>query len=370
MEPSSFGPGLYVHVPFCVRRCPYCDFYSISALELIPRYVEALGREAAAAAKTWTGPFETLYIGGGSPSLLNRQGLLGLLEALKPLDLSRLREVTLEANPEDVGPEQADLWAEAGATRLSLGLQTLDERWLGDVLGRGHTVSQSLAAVETLRGRPYALSFDLIYGLPAQKPEDWGTDLNRAAELEPDHISAYSLTVESGTPLARSIAEKYLPPPPPPDLVAELFLISGPALAAKGFYRYEVSNFARPGFESLHNLKYWRREPYLGLGPAAHSFDGRRRWGNLRSVRQWLSALAAGAEPRAFTEEPDARAIQLETIMLGLRLVEGLPESQLPPGPALDRYVEGGYLARGEGRIRPTEKGLLIADRMAVDLSE
>lgn len=364
------APGLYIHVPFCLRRCPYCDFYSITALDLIPRYVEALGREAAQAAAKWRQPFDTLYIGGGSPSLLNREGLTGLLAALAPLDLSRLTEITLEANPEDVTAEQAELWAEAGVTRLSLGLQTLDERWLGDVLGRGHSVAQSLAAVEMLRGRPYDLSFDLIYGLPSQMTEDWGADLIRAAELEPQHISTYSLTVTPGTPLAQSIADRFLPAPPPPETAADMFLISDQALISKGFYRYEVSNFAKPGHESRHNLKYWRREPYLGLGPAAHSFDGQKRWGNPQSVRQWLSALNSGADPRAFVEEIDERAARLETIMLGLRLPEGLPEDVFSDTPKVADYIESGHLIRSEGRIRPTDKGLLVADRLAVELTD
>ncbi|MDL2227064.1 radical SAM family heme chaperone HemW [Deltaproteobacteria bacterium OttesenSCG-928-M10] len=362
-------PGLYVHVPFCSRRCPYCDFYSISALELIPRYIEALAREAAAAAPDWPRPFETLYIGGGSPSLLNREGLEGLLAALTPLDLSRLKEITLEANPEDVIPGQPELWAEKGITRLSLGLQTLDERWLNDVLGRSHSVRQSYQAVEALKNQPYDLSLDMIYGLPAQESEDWGADLTKAADLEPDHISAYSLTVEQGTPLARSIAERLVPPPPPPDRAADLFLISSQALNSRGFYRYEVSNFAKPGHESLHNLKYWRRAPYLGLGPSAHSFNGQDRWGNFPSVRRWISALFSGVEPRAFQETLDTAAIELETLMLGLRLAEGLPESLVPPTPKLAAFIASGHLIHSEGRIRPTEKGLLIADRLAVELS-
>jgi oxygen-independent coproporphyrinogen-3 oxidase len=367
---SAELPGLYVHVPFCVRRCPYCDFYSVSALDLIPRYVESLAREVRLAAPAWPEPFETLYIGGGSPSLLNREGLTGLLGALAPLDLSRIREVTLEANPEDVLPGQADLWAEVGVTRLSLGVQSLDERWLGDVLGRGHSPEQSLAAVELLKGRPFDLCLDLIYGLPTQAPEDWGRDLTRAVELRPEHISTYNLTVEPGTPLARSIAEKHLPPPPPPNQVAELFLLSGQALAALGFYRYEVSNFARPGHESRHNLKYWRRAPYLGLGPAAHSFDGCRRWGNVASVRRWASALAAGSIPRAFEEVLDDRAAQLERVMLGLRLPEGLPEAVLAGAGKVDDFIASGHLVRGEGRLHPTEKGLLVADRLALELTE
>lgn len=367
---TGSGPGLYIHVPFCARRCPYCDFYSISDLGLIPRYVQALAREAEAAAPNWPGPFETLYLGGGSPSLLSGEGLRGLLAALAPLDLSGVREITLEANPEDVTEDQAALWAEAGVTRLSLGLQTLDERWLGDVLGRTHSREQSLRAVEILQGRPYDLCFDLMYGLPSQKPEDWGADLLAAAELKPAHISTYSLTLHPETPLARSVAARYLPPPPPPEKVADLFLISGQALTDKGFYRYEVSSFALPGHESRHNLKYWRREPYLGLGPAAHSFDGNRRWANLPSVRRWVSALNAGAAPREFEEDLDPAAVVLERVMLGLRLAEGLAEDLVPASPRLESYIQSGHLVREAGRIRPTEKGLLVADRLAVDLTD
>ena len=363
-------PGLYIHVPFCARRCPYCDFYSISSLDLAPKYIETLAREAQAAASEWPAAFETLYIGGGSPSLLNREGLKGVLEALKPLDLSKVTETTLEANPEDVNEEQAELWAEVGITRLSLGLQTLDERWLGEVLGRTHSLAQSRKAVELLSGRPYDLSLDLIYGLPSQDPRDWGADLVKAVEMNPDHISTYSLTVESNTPLARSIAAKFLPPPPPQEKVADMFLLSGQALASNGYYRYEVSNFAKPGHESKHNLKYWRRLPYLGLGPAAHSFDGRRRWGNVPSVRQWSSAVGSGAEPRSFVEEIDEKAAVLEAVMLGLRLPEGISEGLLDETSKLAGFIDSGHLIREDGRIRPTEKGMLLADRLAVELTD
>ena len=367
---SAEAPGLYVHVPFCARRCPYCDFYAVSALELAPRYVDGLAAEARLAAPSWPAPFETLYIGGGSPSLLNHQGLTGLLAALAPLDLSQVREITLEANPEDVSPEQANLWAEAGVTRISLGVQSLDERWLGEVLGRSHNPDQSMAAAAILKDRSFSLSIDLIYGLPSQAPADWGRDLTRALELEPAHLSTYSLTLEPGTPLARSINAGLISPPPPPDKTAELFLLSGQVLAAAGFKRYEVSNFSRPGQESRHNLKYWRRMPYLGLGPAAHSFDGRRRWANVPSVRRWNSALAAGARPLAFEETPDDKAIRLEQIMLGLRLAEGLPEDMLVSSPRLNEFIASGHLKPEAGRLRPTEKGLLVADRLAVELTE
>ncbi|MCL2029174.1 MAG: radical SAM protein, partial [Deltaproteobacteria bacterium] len=243
------APGLYVHVPFCVRRCPYCNFQAVSDLGLAPRYVAALAAEARLTAPAWTAPFETLYIGGGSPSLLNHEGLTGLLSALAPLNISQVREVTLEANPEDVSPRQSDLWEEAGVTRLSLGVQSLDERWLGEVLGRGHSPDQALEAAALLKSRPFALSFDLIYGLPSQTLVDWGRDLTRVVELGPDHLSAYSLTVEPGTPLARSIADRLLPPPPPPARRPDFFFFWGRVLPGAGLGGYGVSNFAGPGRE-------------------------------------------------------------------------------------------------------------------------
>lgn len=362
-------PGLYIHVPFCTRRCPYCDFYSISALDLIPVYLESLAAEVQLAATDWTTPFETIYIGGGSPSLLSPQDLKKLFSVLNPLDLTAVKEITLEANPEDVTPAQADFWAEMGVTRISLGLQSMDERWLGEVLGRRHTLQESRQAVEILKKQPYALSFDLIYGLPSQSLADWGAELTRAVELAPDHLSTYSLTVGPATALARSISEKLLPPLPPPDKMADFFILTGQALAPHNYYRYEVSNFTKPGFESIHNLKYWRREPYLGLGPAAHSFDGQKRWGNVPSVRQWRSALSSQAYPRAFEENISQAAAHLEEVMLGLRLPEGVAEEVLIKAPRLAEFIDSGHLIHLEGRIRPTEKGLLVADRLAVELT-
>ncbi len=365
----SASPGLYIHFPFCARRCPYCDFYSISALEMVPKYIESLAKEVARCTATWPQSFSTLYIGGGSPSLLNKEGWDGLMEALAPLDLSQVKEFTLEANPEDINSEQADLWAKKGVNRLSVGVQSLDDRFLGPVLGRGHSAEDNRRALALLATYPFELSLDLIYGLPSQNLEDWGHDLMRAVELKPHHLSAYALTVAPNSPLAKSISDRLLPPLPPPDKIADFFLLTGQALVNEGFYRYEVSNFARPGYESAHNLKYWLREPYLGLGPSAHSFDGIKRWANPSSVRQWASALASGATPRAWIEDLDETAIRLETVMLALRLPEGLPEDYLAGSPRLEEFLQSGHLIRTEHRIRPTEKGLLMADRLAVELT-
>ncbi|MGL4209082.1 MAG: radical SAM family heme chaperone HemW [Candidatus Adiutrix sp.] len=360
--------GLYIHVPFCLRRCPYCDFYSISALNLIPNYIKSLAIEARQAAATW-GPFDTIYIGGGSPSLLNDEGLKNLFLALSPLDLTAAREITLEANPEDVSPKAAQLWAEMGITRLSLGVQSFDDRWLSDVLGRGHSKAQNYQAIEILQKQTFDLSLDLIYGHPSQDLENWGSDIVKAADLKPHHISAYNLTVEPKTPLARSIAERFLPQVPPVEMVADMFLITREALVSKGYHRYEVSNFALSGHESKHNLKYWRREAYLGLGPSAHSFDGQKRMANVSSVRQWSSALNSGHSALALNENLDEKAVRLEQLMLGLRLAEGVPEALLPQTTKLTQFIESGHLIHQDKRIRPTEKGFLMADRIALELA-
>ena len=361
--------GLYIHFPFCARKCPYCDFYSVSSLELIPAWVDALAKEVRHYAPLWAGQFDTVYVGGGSPSLLSGAGLKRLKEALSPLDLTDLCEFTLEANPEDVTEEGARHWQEFGLSRISLGCQSFDDRWLSTSLLRTHSAAQNVRAAEIIKEAKFDLSLDLIYGHPSQETQDWGSDLAAALKLQPAHISTYGLTVVPGTALAKSIADRLSPPPPPAEMQAEMFLISRQALAPYGYVRYEVSNFALAGHECQHNLKYWRTEAYLGLGPAAHSFDGQKRWANVSSLRRWLAAWERQEPALAFSEVIDEKAARLEKIMLGLRLAEGLPLALLENSPKLGGFIQSGHLYEDGGRIKPTEKGFLIADRLALELS-
>jgi oxygen-independent coproporphyrinogen-3 oxidase len=261
------------------------------------------------------------------------------------------------------------LWRELGVGRVSLGVQSLDPAGLKGPLGRLHGPDEAREAARRVLASGAALSVDLIYGWSGQTLEAWERDLKEAADMGAAHVSAYCLTPAAGTPLAESLASGELAPLPDEGLLAEMFGAGAAILGGAGLLRYEVSNFAVPGSECLHNLGYWRRAPYLGLGPSAHSFDGRFRRGNLASLSGWSEALAEGRSPCAFTEEIGSDEERLETIMLGLRLAEGLETSWLDGSPALEGLVREGLLRRGGGRIVPTERGLLVADWLARTLA-
>jgi oxygen-independent coproporphyrinogen-3 oxidase len=210
---------------------------------------------------------------------------------------------------------------------------------------------------------------DLIYGWSGQTLAGWEGDLREAAALGAGHVSAYCLTPAEGTPLVSMLERGVLAPLPGEGILAEMFLASGRILGEAGLRRYEVSNLARPGSECLHNLRYWRRVPYLGLGPSAHSYDGARRWGNLPSLSGWAEALREGRSPLEFSEDIGPEEERLEKVMLGLRLSEGLEDAVLEGAPSLDCLVRDGYLSRAGGRVAPTERGLLVADWLARTLA-
>ncbi|MDR1296540.1 MAG: radical SAM family heme chaperone HemW [Deltaproteobacteria bacterium] len=358
-------PGLYVHVPFCARKCPYCDVYSVSAVSLIPLWLEGLAREAALRAGDWPGPFETVYIGGGTPSLLSPFDLAALFAAISPLKLAPGYEMTIEANPENVSVERVRTWLDFGVNRISLGVQSFDPRWLNESLSRGHTVGDNMGAADAVASTGASLSLDMIFGHPGQQPEEWASDLDKAAATWADHVSAYCLTPGPGTPMGRALAAGVASKLPGEKLASELFLVAGEALGMRGFTRYEVSNFARGGAVCRHNLKYWRREPYLGLGPSAHSFDGRGRWSNTSSVRRWAAALGRGEHSLEFSEELTERQRRMEQVMLGLRLAEGFPAGLTEHPDKLAELEEGGFLTLSDDMVRPTPKGLLAADALA-----
>jgi oxygen-independent coproporphyrinogen-3 oxidase len=334
-------------------------------MELVPSWLEALKLEAARQASYWTSEFDSLYLGGGSPSLLSEGDLSVLNEAVRRFRFTRKAEVTLEANPEDVSREKAELWASWGVTRVSLGVQSFDDRFLAGSLGRTHLSSDNYRAIGDILDAGHNLSLDLIYGHPGQEPEDWAADLDKAAASGAKHISAYVLTAMPGTPLAKALAEGLAPKLPGEAKVSDLFLLTAEALKIRGFHRYEVSNFAKGGAECRHNLKYWRMAPYLGLGPAAHSFDGFKRWANLPSVRRWSSSLGRGQTAVDFVEDISPEQSRLERIMLGLRLTEGLEASLVTDLEKLESLIDEGYLMRQGHRIIPSEKGFLAADALA-----
>jgi len=375
---------LYLHVPFCQRRCSYCDF-SIAVRKRIParEYVDAVLRELRLLGVTDPGRkpgetaavgLETLYLGGGTPSLLPPDALAALLPSL--LDAFRATssrdavEVTLEANPEDVTPENARAWRRAGVNRVSLGAQSFDEgvlKWMH----RSHDATRIGDAVRTLRAAGIEdLSLDLIFALPAELQRDWRLDLDLACSLRPAHLSLYGLTVEERTPLARWIS-RGATSGPDDERYAEEYLYAHERLARDGFRFYEVSNAARDGHRSRHNSAYWSGRGYLGLGPAAHSFDGRvRRW-NLAAWEAYRRAVAAGLPAVEAEEVLTEEQRELERLYLALRTDRGLPLAALgrPLPPAAARWVERGWAEISEQRLVCTSEGWLRLDALIRDLT-
>ncbi len=377
---------LYLHVPFCRRRCSYCDF-SIAVRRRVPAgaYVACIVAEYGA---TESGeppsdePLETLYLGGGTPSLLPPDVLADLLRHVLGAGHAEGVEVTLEANPEDVTPAAAAAWRRAGVNRVSLGAQSFDDRVL-QWMHRPHDAARIGAAVAALRtGGITNLSLDLIFGLPAALERDWTRDLDRALALAPQHLSLYGLTVEPRTPLDRWIARGAARPPDDERYAAE-YLAAHERLGSAGYAFYEVSNAARPGFRSRHNSAYWSGRPYRGLGPAAHSFDGRARRWNLSPWEAYRRAVEQGRAPVESEEVLTPEQHALERVYLGLRTDAGLPLAQLDrlgaspaspastggPPPAVAHWVAQGWVERSDDRLRCTPEGWLRLDALVGGLT-
>lgn len=365
---------VYVHVPFCRRRCSYCDF-SIAVRRTIPerRYVQAV--QAEYRIRTGNGdwdpePLETLYLGGGTPSLLSPQAvgdLVALLSAEAPAPPS---EVTLEANPDDVTLKAARAWRASGINRISLGVQSFQARVLA-WMHRTHAPSQARRAVEALREAGFEnISLDLIFALPEPVAGDFRQDLDLALGLEPQHLSVYGLSVEPRTPLERWIARGRIAPAPE-GRYAEEFLLAHQCLSAAGFEHYEVSNYAQPGFRSRHNQAYWKGAPYAGLGPSAHSYAaGVRRW-NLAPWVAYERAANRGELPEAGREVLAPGEQRLERQYLGLRTSDGILLEELPPeaAPVVEAAVGEGLLRVDRGRLVATERGWLALDELVVRLT-
>jgi oxygen-independent coproporphyrinogen-3 oxidase len=318
-------PGLYIHIPFCRRKCRYCDFASIAGRnELIQPYLQALKADAERSNTAFTKP-DTLYIGGGTPSLLEPEQLGTLFSLIKSAagPVKNLRESTFEANPESLTPEKSALLKAAGVSRISLGLQASQDSLLNR-LGRLASFQNFLDAFKTLRLAGFDnLNIDLMTGLPGQRREDFSETLQTVLALKPEHISFYALEVHAGTAFAEdSVLEA-------PEAAADMFALALPALEAAGFRHYEISNFAIPGRESVHNLNYWDQGDYLGLGAAAASHKSGRRWCSAGGVERYIETAASPEGPALeYSEELSPAARRAERIMLGLRKTAGieLPE--------------------------------------------
>lgn len=360
--------GLYVHIPFCRTKCPYCDFYSIASPDLIPTYLKALEQEARLYRNQFSA-FDTLYLGGGTPSLLTGAQIASLAKRVRRhFSFASETEFTLEANPDDISREKLRLWRDLGANRLSLGAQSFNEAEL-TFLKRRHTAAQTLAALSLIRAAGFEnLGLDLIYGLPGQTPDAWLRTLEQALACAPEHLSCYQLTMAPGTPLSRRAARGQVALPDE-EAQRTLFLLTCEFLEDRGYLQYEVANFARgEEYFCRHNLNYWQRLPYLGLGPAAHSYQGGRRWWNHRGLAGYAVALAAGRAPLAGREALTPEQVRLETLYLGFRTREGVDleviESQSGWGPVLSRLQAAGLLRLTNGRVAATPRGLVVADRL------
>jgi putative oxygen-independent coproporphyrinogen III oxidase len=376
VDPGSFG--VYVHVPFCLARCHYCDFVTYTGMEGLRRPYAAALLEEAALAVAALGPeppeVTSVFVGGGTPTLLPPDDLARLLDRLRELlAFAPGAEVTVEANPETVDAAVAAGLAGAGVTRVSMGAQSFDGRVLA-ALGRVHDAARVEAAVATLRaaGVP-ALNLDLIYGGPGEDDRSWSATLAAAVALGPEHLSAYALTIEPATKFGRLVAAGRMAEPAEDDL-ADRYDTACAALAGAGYAHYEVSNWARPTHASRHNLTYWRRGRYLGLGAGAHEFDGTTRRWNVAGVPAYLEAVSGHRRPTEGQERLDPDQARFEALALRLRTVDGLGPDEAralgvdPAGEETDHLRTAGLLAPGAG-LALTEKGMFLHGEVVARLA-
>jgi oxygen-independent coproporphyrinogen-3 oxidase len=366
---------LYIHVPFCLSKCPYCGFYSAADLFLIEAYLAALRREMAVY-KKWTEPFDTIYVGGGTPSVLAPRQIANLAaSARSAFHFSEDVEITIETNPADITVDLLQAISMTGVNRISIGVQSFSDDIL-TFLGRRDRADQARNAVKTVRKSGIEnISIDLIYGIPGQQMKVWEETLYQAVALQPEHLSCYQLTVERGTPFAKSVSSGAISLPDE-EKQAEFFFRTAAILEKHGYLQYEVSNFAIPGKESRHNQKYWDHTPYLGLGPSAHTFTGSgRRW-NRADTSSYINDLTAGRLPVEEEETLDREKLRMETLFLGFRTRRGicLDEYRLHYGRDLlqekraeiDSLRTGGFVEVSDGFLKPTRQGMAVADSLAL----
>jgi putative oxygen-independent coproporphyrinogen III oxidase len=366
--------GLYLHVPFCLTKCSYCDFYSVTDTSLIAAFLKALQQEMAIFENSQS-QFDTLYLGGGTPSLPAADEISDVINQVhRHFIFTADAEITLEANPDDVTPAKLRLGKKLGVNRLSLGVQSLDDKEL-QFLGRRHTAAQAQQAIILARQAGFDnLGIDLIYALPGQTATGWLATLQAVLKFEPEHLSCYQLTIGKNTPLGKRQARGEIEPLDE-EQQRRFFLLTAAYLEDRGYRHYEISNFAR-GEQHIarHNSKYWQQVPYLGLGPAAHSFDGRvRRW-NVSSLATYCRLLGEGRAPTAGEELLTDGQLHLENLCLGLRTKNGVALADLINSPlaqqALAGFCEAGLLKIEQDRVLPTRRGFLVADSLALMLSE
>jgi putative oxygen-independent coproporphyrinogen III oxidase len=362
--------GLYVHVPFCLTRCGYCDFNAHAGLDhLKPSYVDALKREADRVAPDWRGVrFVSVFLGGGTPTTLDPERIAGLLDHLRArFDVAVDAEVTCEANPDTVDERSLASLRAGGVTRLSLGVQSFDPDVLR-ALERIHPPDSARRAYRAARAAGFDdVNLDLIYGARGETPASWADTLDEVLALRPEHVSCYALTIEPGTPLGAKVAAGVVPPPDPDDQ-ADGYEAACRALAGAGYEHYEVSNWALPGRGCVHNMGYWEGRPYLGLGAGAHSYRPGLRWWNVRPPARYVELASAGRSTAGGRERLDREARRLERLLLGVRRSAGVPARWIDVGTA-QTFVDRGLATLADGRFSLTERGWLMANEVVVGLA-
>ncbi len=370
--------GLYIHVPFCSKRCLYCDFFSGTELQYREAYVRALIREMELRHPYIEGaPVETIYFGGGTPSQLSPDDFRAVFDAVgRFFDLSVCEEITLEANPDDMTEAYVEALSGLPFNRISMGVQSFGDEDLR-FLNRRHDAKQALVAVERCKKGGFSnISIDLIYGLPGQTPEGWIRNIETVLALDIPHISAYHLIYEEGTALYR-LKEKGQVQPVSEETSLTLFSSLIERLADAGYLHYEISNFARPGFLSCHNSAYWSGRPYLGLGPSAHSYNCTARHWNIASLQGYLAGIVSGA-PVVSGEELSADTRYNEYIITGLRTMWGVDLQEIErlfgKGKRIyaerqaDPFLRYGTLLLKDGRLLLSKEGIFISDTVMSDL--
>jgi len=356
----------------------YCDFFSVVGQEKqIPRYLKAIENEIASsngAPESWR--IKTLFFGGGTPSLLSSQDIESLFNALsKKFDLSEIEEITLEANPGEAPESKLRDFKTLGINRISIGTQSFNPEYL-KFLGRIHSVEDIYTTVSAVKNSGFTnFSVDLIHGIPGQTVSEWKSDLKKAIELEPNHISAYNLTVEHKTNL-HSLVKSGKVTMLPEEIQASMIETTRSILESNGYYQYEISNYSKPGFECQHNLQYWRGAPYLSFGPSAHSFDSSKRWKNVKNLEKYISLVEKNASPVDFEEILSKNELVNEILGFGIRLKAGvnisnIPDDYLQPVLKNIQYISDkweGCIIYKDHQLSLTKKGFLFADAIAVDL--
>lgn len=378
---SHTSSGLYVHVPFCEKFCLYCDFYSIiPQAGQVDLYIDAIGAESSNRVKEEFGQFiyDSVFLGGGTPSLLNERQIKLLFQHLRNnFEISPLSEITIECNPSSVAQDLLACYRAAGINRISLGIQSFNDDYLKK-LGRLHNAHGAIESFRLIKAGGFDnISIDIIYGLPNQTLREWEVDLGQAIALGPEHISAYNLIIEPQTAFGELFTKGRLRLPSD-ETQETMYAHLNEQLTNAGYIRYEISNFAKPGYECLHNLKYWHLEPYLGLGPAAVSFDGKIRTRNMSVLQDYIDSLHESHLPPSEIETLDSDKLREEYIMMSLRLNEGLSLDELKgrfgydilreKGGVINSLIKIGYIIRDNERIRLTPRALFISDEIIVKL--